>query len=199
MRVHDSQAACCRATLLLLLAVTVAIVSAAASADSQRAFPRFEDYPAIEKFDGVAKPPVLSLPVDRLYRTRLRRGVTNGDGLLGVSEAKSPPRPNFAGAYFAISWGCGSDACAALAVVDARTGRVFGPPPDGDASASNFVTTPITTGCPGIELRRNSRMIIVDQRGHTDSGQAVCRRSYYKWRDRRYRLIGKFEATARPD
>lgn len=197
MRDHDSPAAACRVTFLL--AVLVASVSAAASGDSLPPLPRFEDYPAIEKFDGMAKPPVLSLPVDRLYRTRLRRGVTNGEGLLGVSQAKSPPRPNFAGAYFAITWGCGSDACAALAVVDARTGRVFGPPPDGNASASNFVATPRTSGCPGIELRPNSRMIIVDQPVHADSAQAVCRRNYYEWRDQRYRLIGKFEAAARPD
>ena len=197
MSAHDSVTAACRVAFFLALAVTSLPLSVVGGA--QPALPRFEDYPAIEMFDGVAKPPVLRLPAERLYRTRLGRGVANGEGLLGVHEAKSPPRPNFAGAYFAITWGCGSDACAALAVVDATTGRVFGPPPDGNASASNFVATPITTGCPGIELRPNSRMIIVDQRGHTDTGQAVCRRSYYEWRDQRYSLIGKFEAAARPD
>ncbi len=73
--------------------------------------PGFEEYPVAGKFTGT--PAVVDLrshPKARLFRTMLREGAKRG--------------PNFAGHYTVVTWGCGSD-CRMVAVVDARTGRVY--------------------------------------------------------------------------
>ncbi len=67
-----------------------------------------------------------------VYRTNLREGARKG--------------PNFAGHYTIIIWGCGHTDCATLAVVDARTGRVF-------------FTLEIESH---IHYRRSSRLLLVD-------------------------------------
>ena len=89
-----------RAAGLLLLTITTVTAQ-----------PKFEDYPVIEVFRGTPAAPILATAEQRMYRTRIRNGVAAGAG------------PNFAGHYFVISWGCGSN-CAMMAMVDARTGEV---------------------------------------------------------------------------
>jgi hypothetical protein len=97
--------------------------------------PRFEDYSVTEVFRGTPADPILSEPWMRMYRTKLREGVSKG---YGVSHYSSPnprdpgkkeegPGPNFAGHYFVINWGCGSD-CIQMVIVDGKTGRVHPPP-----------------------------------------------------------------------
>jgi hypothetical protein len=177
-------------TLRLVLAIASLMVPTVALAADPKALPRFEDYPAIDQLVGSPKEPVLRLPVDRNYKTRLRRGVRVGDGLFGVLKTEQHPRPNFAGAFYAITWGCGSDGCAALAIVDGRTGAVFGPPPGGNVTNDNFVATPRTNDCPGIGLRPDSRLLFIDYTSYS-SGIPVCQRSYYEWRNQTYRLVLK--------
>ena len=133
--------------------------------------PRFEDYPAIEQLDGSPVPPFLTLPVHRRYQTRILSGATG--------------RPNFAGAFYAVVWGCGSG-CAALAVVDGRTGVIYGPPGTRDA----LIATSSTENCPGVGVRPNSPLIFID---HSVMTTGVCRRSFYEWRDLRYRFIRTVE------
>ena len=85
----------------------------ASSQNLQRPFPRFEDYPATERFIGTLAPPKLIRPADRLFRTMIREGASKG--------------PNFAGHYTIAEWGCGSG-CVSIAVVDAKDGTVFQAP-----------------------------------------------------------------------
>lgn len=181
------------------LRVIVATISfgfpTVASPADPRTLPRFEDYPAIDQLAGTPKEPLLRLPVDRNYKTRLRRGVLVGDGLFGARRPGQPPRPNFAGAFYAITWGCGSDGCAALAIVDGRTGAVFGPPPGGNATNDNFAATARTNDCAGIGLRPDSRLLFIDYTSYS-SDKPVCQRSYYEWRNLRYRLVRK--ASVKP-
>jgi len=86
--------------------------------------PRFGDFPALGSPPPRNAPLVLT-PRDRLYRTRLR--------------AAAAGRPNFAGHYVLVTWGCGTE-CLMGAAINARTGRVtflpfatccFGEAPEG--------------------------------------------------------------------
>jgi len=67
------------------------------------------------------------------------------------------PSPNFAGVYYAVTWGCGSDGCAALAIVDGRTGEVFGPPPDSQPREGFVVGAYMNA----ILVRPDSRLIVL--------------------------------------
>ena len=91
--------------------------------------PRFEDYMVTEMFTGTPAPPILATPEQRMYRTRIRNGVSTGADVW-IGSYKNPIKgkgPNFAGHYFVIRWGCGSQ-CVMMAVVDAATGIVYKPP-----------------------------------------------------------------------
>lgn len=74
--------------------------------------PRFEDYPAKPYLGPNAAPDVRSDPRSRAYRTQLR----------GWAAEK----PNFAGHHILATWGCGTS-CTQVALIDARTGKVFHP------------------------------------------------------------------------
>ncbi|HEY9403645.1 MAG TPA: hypothetical protein VIQ24_13355 [Pyrinomonadaceae bacterium] len=78
-----------------------------------RVSPRFDDYPVREVYRGRIAPVILDTKRARRFRSRLRE-----DSRQGV---------NFAGHYTVVFWGCGTG-CAQLAVVDAKTGRVYWPP-----------------------------------------------------------------------
>jgi hypothetical protein len=81
--------------------------------------PDFNQYPARPMYNGpIAPPDVKSHPRSRLFRTMIRDGAKQ--------------RPNFAGHYTIVTWGCGAG-CVSYAIVDAQTGKVFHP--------SNFQTT----------------------------------------------------------
>ncbi len=93
----------------------VAACLLAGAASGQKRVPRSEDYPVPEsqRFRGKPAPVVLSSRRARMYRTVLREGARAG--------------PNFAGHYTIVTWGAGL-ATFSMAVVDARTGRVYFPP-----------------------------------------------------------------------
>jgi len=82
---------------------------------SQKRLPRSEDYavPRNERYRGKTATVVLGSKRARLYRTVLREGAKRG--------------PNFAGHYTIVTWGAGL-ATFSMAVVDAKTGRVYFPP-----------------------------------------------------------------------
>jgi hypothetical protein len=106
---------------------------------AQSKVPRFRDYPVNEAFIGKNAPLILKRD-DMMFRTRLREAATR--------------RPNFAGHYILVAWGCGAQ-CLLGAAIDAKTGKVF--------------WLPHTTCCWGanvddrfepIEFRGNSRLIV---------------------------------------
>jgi len=73
----------------------------------------FQNYPAFDTLQGSVAPVDLqSHKWAPRFRTVLRDGASHG--------------PNFAGAFTIVTWGCGSS-CRMLAVVDGRSGRVYGP------------------------------------------------------------------------
>ena len=104
-----------RALFKPLAVCLVVVASLHADAYGQRRLPRSEDYPVPkgERFTGRPAPVALSSKRARMYRTVLREGAKGG--------------PNFAGHYTIVTWGAGL-ATFSMAVVDARTGRVYFPP-----------------------------------------------------------------------
>lgn len=91
--------------------------------------PRFEDYPVKEIFTSTPAAPLLVTAEQRRYRTRIRNGVSTLSDVW-IGSYKNPIKakgPNFAGHYFGIRWGCGSQ-CLTMATVDAKTGKVYEPP-----------------------------------------------------------------------
>lgn len=173
---------------LLLSTVLLACIDCVGQAGTDT--PRFEDYPATAQLAGPPKRPLLTEPEHRLYKTRLQQAVLRGEGLIGSKSCESPPAPNFAGAFYAVTWGCGSDGCAALAIIDGRTGAVYGPPPKASPTTTGFIATARTHDCPGIGLRAYSRLLFIDQADYS-SGQLTCERSYYEWKNRSYRFVKK--------
>jgi hypothetical protein len=81
----------------------------------QRKPPRPEDYHVLksEMYKSTPTSVVLNSKRARLYRTVLREGTKKG--------------PNFAGHFTIVTWGAGLGVFS-VAVVDARTGKVYFPP-----------------------------------------------------------------------
>jgi hypothetical protein len=100
--------------------------------------PRFADFPA----RPVSLKPAAALMTNglaRRFRTELRRQAAGG--------------PNFAGHFTIATWGCGSS-CFQFAIVDARTGQVFGD--EFPAFATDHAKE-----MNGPPFRLNSRLIIL--------------------------------------
>jgi hypothetical protein len=65
--------------------------------------------------------------------------------------------PNFAGSYFVIRWGCGSQ-CVMMATVDARTGMIYEPP----LAAKGSLNVPLDNRSDmEIDPRSNSRLLVL--------------------------------------
>jgi hypothetical protein len=143
--------------------------------------PRFEDYSVAEIFQGTPAAPLLITPGERLYRTRIRNGVSKGDGV--EREGKEQPGPNFAGHFIVITWGCGSP-CIMMAIVDALTGRVYGPP-----MGDGFQMSWLGGGpwLPLAEFRQNSLLMVMRPSPAMADGPIYDH--YFIWRDNRWRLV----------
>ena len=159
-------------------------------AQSQQ-LPKFEDYPVKEIFTGTPAAPILATPQQRLYRTRIREGVSKGAGVWRDNEEQ--PGPNFAGHYIVIEWFCGSP-CAMDAIVDAATGTIYNPP-----ISEGFRLPGIAPGgpdpCPHwgpatVTFRLNSRLMIVD--GNTDWPKDKHNyHHYFLWENNQWKLLQK--------
>ena len=91
------------------------------------------------------------------FRTMLREGARKG--------------PNFAGHFTITYWGCGHTDCATLAIIDARTGRVY------------FVPFNIESD---IHYRRSSRLLLVDPRISYATEEQISGpriQHWYMWND----------------
>jgi hypothetical protein len=152
---------------------------------------RFEDYPVTEKFTGTPAPPILATPEQRNYRTRIRDGVSSGSGVWNGGWKKPIPstRPNFAGHYFVIRWGCGSQ-CVMMATVDANTGVVYGPP----LSVAGSLYVPLDNlSDMDVDFRPDSSLLVLRNACRDFKFRASCGLYYFNWRDNRFSLI-KFNA-----
>lgn len=134
--------------------------------------PRFDDYPVREIYKGRIAPVILDTRRARMFRSRLRED--------------SRQRPNFAGHYTVVFWGCGTG-CAQLAVVDARTGRVYWPP----LESSDIPVSPEDTAAPHPNFRPDSKLLVLT-RSHYDArgGRTAY---YYLFDKNRFRLLRRVE------
>ncbi len=122
---------------VLLSAIAVQM----ATAQSDTARPRFEDYPV----EQISQAPPVNVDFShdkraRLYRTVLRLGARSG--------------PNFAGHFTVVTWGCGSS-CQQFAIVDALTGKVH------FSQVLPYVSWSASDDPFGLQFRLNSRLLIV--------------------------------------
>jgi hypothetical protein len=152
---------------------------------SGRPIPRFEDYPATDRFTGKPAPPILATPEEREYRTRIRDGVSTGKGVWNGSwkDPKRTTGPNFAGHYIVIRWGCGSD-CLMMAIVDAETGRVYAPPMS-EPGTELYVPMDIMSDWE-IDFRRDSTLLVL--RNACRQARTQCGVYYFNWKDNRFIL-----------
>jgi hypothetical protein len=144
----------------------------------------FGDFPAVTIFGGTPAPPQLRTAGQRLFRARIREAAQEG--------------PNFAGHYTIAEWGCGTS-CDSVAVVDARTGTVFGGPfgqlpkallyygralkYDRDANG-NYVHD-------ALSYKLNSRLLIA--RGCPND--ADCGIHFYEWNGFEFKTLRTLPAT----
>ena len=152
----------------------------------RKAEPRLEDYPVTEIYKGAPATPVLVTAEQRQYRTRIRNGVMNGEGVWSGSW-KSPIKtsgPNFAGHYFVIRWGCGSD-CLMMAVVDAKTGEVYDPPLSG--SGAELYVNMDMLGDREIDFNPNSSLMVL--RNACRIARSECGVYYFNWQNDKFVLL----------
>ena len=129
-------------------------------AAQSRPLPQFADYPVDSIFSGRPAPVDLSSnPVARRFRTVLRQGARSG--------------PNYAGHLTVVTWGCGTS-CIVIAVVDARSGRVF--------------SSPVGAGY-GVERHVDSRLLVVDHIACEDTTWAAPYAIFLQWTGRRLQVI----------
>lgn len=123
----------------------------------------FSNYPVKAVFRGNPAPPVLDAPRVRLYRTRIRDGVSKG--------------VVFAGHYEITVWGCGAG-CLSFAIIDAFTGKVSFFP----ASVSQN-----REAGERLTYRQDSRAIHVI--GSLNEGNSADR--WYQWNEDKFVLISE--------
>jgi hypothetical protein len=113
----------------------------------QSSAPRFEDFPTPADWKGPAAILEIPTPSERLFRTRL------------LKAAQQPP--NFATHYRFTAWGCGSE-CASGAIIDLATGRVIAPALATKGNPwANFSVCQSSYEGSGVEVRPDSRLMIV--------------------------------------
>jgi hypothetical protein len=171
-----------------LPAILVSLMAMSASAQRPVALPRFEDFPVSQSFKGTPATPTFQTAEQQQYRTRIREGVLMGRGVWTGTwkDAKERKGPNFAGHYFVIRWGCGSD-CLMMAIVDAETGKVSASPIPGGGSEL-FVSMDIMSDRE-IDFRLNSSLMIF--RNACRGARTECGVYYFNWKDNHFDLVKK--------
>ena len=165
--------------LMLVSGLTVAAQEQAPRKAAVRS-PRFQDYPVTEAFTGAPAEPTFATTEQRRFRTRIRNGVSKGAGVWNGSW-KDPIKsagPNFAGHYYVIRWGCGSN-CLMMAVVDAQNGKVHGPPLSGEGTEL-YVPMDIMSDVE-IDFRRDSSLMVLHNA--CKDARRECGIYYFNWRN----------------
>jgi hypothetical protein len=147
--------------------------------DIPRDAPRFEQFSVHEVFAGrPTTPDVHTQKRARLFRTSIREGAEMG--------------PNFAGHYTIVGWGCGA-MCQSIAIVDARTGKVFFPAILGNVDHANIAYDEFDPPDGAlIQYRKNSKLLIVIGGINDDPRRRGI--SYFLWDQdqlRRIRFVAK--------
>ena len=149
--------------------------------------PRFEDYPIKEVFTGTPVAPILATAEQRMYRTRIRNGVSTGSDVW-IGSYKNPIKakgPNFAGHYFAIRWGCGSQ-CVMMATVDAETGKVYEPP----SADKDSLWVPLDNlSDMETDLRPDSSLLVLRNACRNFKDRKTCGTYYFNWTDNHFDLV----------
>jgi hypothetical protein len=110
----------------------------------------------------------------------------NGEGVWSGSW-KNPIKasgPNFAGHYFVIRWGCGSN-CLMMAILDAKTGKVYDPPLSG-AGTELYVNMDML-GDKEIDFNPQSSLMIL--RNACRIARSECGIYYFNWQNNRFTLL----------
>src|SRR5215210_1857780 len=121
------------------LVLFILVASLTSTSLAQQKVPQFKDFQVKEQYSGKTHALVLSREA-RMFRTRLREAAKG--------------KPNFAGHYIVVKWGCGS-ACVEGAIIDAKTGRVYMLP-----ATLCCWTAMVDDNFDPVEFRLNSRLII---------------------------------------
>jgi hypothetical protein len=163
----------------LVLGICAASSMVAAQSPSP---PRFEDFPAARVVALARIQPMLELPGERMFRTRL------------IEAAEKPP--NFAGTLRGVVWGCGSN-CASGAFIDLKTGVVYPQPLTNNTDGLGRWAIPegMFSGA-GMWGRLDSRLLII-RCGKTwiEREDLLLPDTYYfAWEEGKFRLLSKVEA-----
>ena len=182
--------------LLGVLLAWVLAISSWAQGQSSR-LPQFDDYGITEIFTGTPVAPVIETSLQRMYRTRIREGVTKGSGVL--RDGKEQPGPNFAGHYFVIQWGCGSS-CLMMAVVDASTGRIYYLPMAIGKKGNQRIGLPMFGLRPAeVDFRVTSRLFTMNAcPEQLNKPHASCYSYYYLWQDNDWKLLRRVRLEDNP-
>lgn len=169
-----------------------AVAQTKAPQQSTADVPRFEDYLVTDIFHGTPAAPQLTTPTERLFRTRIRDGVTKGLGVM--REGKEQPGPNFAGHYVVVQWNCGSP-CNMMAIVDARSGIVYPPPIESEALLLPLLLFPVPSDSEHavplssrVEFRQNSGLMIVKANPDPSKGRSNYI-YYFLWKNDHWTLL----------
>ncbi len=157
-----------------LVLVSLLLCSGAAIADA--ALPQctnFAKFPVKEVFAGPhAKPNISSSADAKRFKTTILRDYTG--------------RPDFAGHFQVLSWGCGSN-CRAFALVDTKTGKI------------TFVPS---SAALGAEYHLNSALFIIDPTTMMEEGDsAFYKTAYFVWDESLgdFRALEGCDRRAQPD
>lgn len=139
------------AAIVLALVFTLNLLAQAVpNACDGKKLPRFEQYPAAP-YDGKPHFPVLATPLDRKYRTTIRKAAAAG--------------ANFAGHFAIAHWGCGTG-CQEFVIIDLESGAVHHPPFIGvglDLAPNDFQPPSAWQCYSGLTTyRRDSRLLVVE-------------------------------------
>ncbi|MBI3935017.1 MAG: hypothetical protein HY316_10025 [Acidobacteria bacterium] len=165
---------------------------------------RFEDYPAGDIFRGTPAAPKIVEPWVRMYRIRIREGISKGSGVhhydepqVRLDRIEAYPRgnqyngPNFAGHYFVVTWGCGTG-CLRMAVVDAITGKIY-PPPLSVSKQDPLVIPMFGMGWALFDFRVESRLFAMSTCTEKSAWRYSCHISYFTMETTGFELVKRVE------
>jgi hypothetical protein len=150
--------------------------------------PRFEDYRVTDVFTGAPAMPILATSEEKHYGTRIRNGVLTGSDVWNGSW-RNPIKsngPNFAGHYFIIRWGCGSQ-CSMMATVDAKTGNIYGPPLSGAGSELYLPLDNLSD--MEVDFKPDSSLLVLRNACKDFRNRSSCGVYYFNWQETRFVLL----------
>lgn len=134
---------------------------------AQARLPQFSEYPAGPLFTGKPAIPTLTTKVQRMFRSHFR--------------FDQHERPDFAGEYKIVRWGCGSP-CLTFAIANLKTGVAYDPP--FGAVGPDLRLSVGTDSDWGLEYKVDSRLLVVK-----GCPKEPCGTYYFDWNGGKLNLI----------